>query len=107
MLTPKKSFKVKICLPVLTNFHQVTFFQFKVGVCDMMILDWEPLECIHDPPLHRDRLHCVSVHILSVAVLGSDTMKLHFATRFRSVPRIDTRRKNKYNKNVASSSLTT
>ncbi len=37
--------------------------------CDITIFDHEPLECVHDPPLHRDRLHHASVHILSVALL--------------------------------------
>ncbi len=44
----------------------------------MTILDHERLECVHDPPLHRDRLHCASAHILSFAVLRSDTMTFFF-----------------------------
>ncbi len=46
-------------------------------VCDMTILNHERLECVHDPPLHRDCLHHVSVHILSVAVLRSNTQLNH------------------------------
>ncbi len=45
----------------------------KLAVRDMTILDHEHLECVHDPPLHRDHLHRVSVHILSDVGLGSDT----------------------------------
>ncbi len=48
------------------------FLTLYIGVCDLMILDRERLECVHDSPLHRDRLHHASGYILSVAVLGSD-----------------------------------
>ncbi len=46
----------------------------------MTTLDHERLECVHDPPLHRHRLHGASVHILSVAVLGSGTQRIFLST---------------------------
>ncbi len=52
--------------------------EFSVGVCDITILDREQLECVRNPPLHRDRLHCASVHIQSVAALGSGTQRISF-----------------------------
>ncbi len=72
--------------------------QSTLGVCYMTILDLERLDCVHDPPLQRDCLHLMSVRILSVAVLGSDTHDTFspnqitvFAAPFRSMPPIDTR----------------
>ncbi len=41
----------------------------------MTMLDRKRLESAHDLPLHRDHLNLASAHILSVAVLGSDTQQ--------------------------------
>ncbi len=55
----------------------------------MMISDCVRLECVRDPPLHRDCFHHALVHVLSVAVLHSDQMTL-FCALFRSMPPINT-----------------
>ncbi len=53
----------------------------RLGVCDATIIDCERLGCVHDPPLQRDRLHRASVYILSVAVLGSDTLCIFLSSK--------------------------
>ncbi len=62
--------------------HQtINFCCASVRVCDMTLLGRERAECAHNPPLHRDRLHCASVHILSFAVVGSDTQHIFVSTK--------------------------
>ncbi len=62
-------------------FTLLSFELHSRGVCDVTILDREQLECVHNPLLHRDCLHCVSVCIQSVAVLGSDTQPMFFVNQ--------------------------
>ncbi len=68
-----------------------------VDMCDMTIWEGKQLECVHDPPLHRDCLHYTSVHVLSVAALDSDTEHTFFLNQITlfaaplcSMPPIDT-----------------
>ncbi len=61
----------------------------------MTILDCEQLRYVHHPQLHRDRLHCASVHTLSVTVLGSDIQHVFLSTKSNyllCVPPMDTGR---------------
>ncbi len=66
------------------KFHVLTTCEYgkkDQGACDVTILDHERLECVHNLLLHRDCLHCASVYILSVAVLGSYMQYIFFSTK--------------------------
>ncbi len=67
-----------------------------LGMYDMTITDREQLECGHNPPLYRDRLHRASVHVCCSSRLRHTTrFSLNkvtlFASQFRSMPLINTR----------------
>lgn len=41
------------CNNILSNFSK--YYNFKLGVCDMTILDCEQLKCLHNLPLENER----------------------------------------------------
>ncbi len=68
----------RMCVAIFSSFQ--ICYKFKIQLRSVRYDDTRPterLECVHDPSLRGDRLHRASVHILSVAILGSDTQTSH------------------------------